>query len=384
MEKTITTNQLSLILIIFTVALKLSVLPAITCDFAGNNAYVVSFVSLAIDFLLTFVIVIIMQKIPQKNFFDLLKETLSKPVAIFLYLILFFYFFLKLLIALLELQEYYIVALFEQLNPFFFIIALMLLLLFLFNKSFRTIGRLIEVCFWPLALGILFTLLYPIKNIDLVNLLPLFEDGLYPAYNGFARTSFAYGDYMVLLILMGKVNFSKKSTKKIMLYFASILYFIFSFYVIFVGAFGSTSVNKSLAIGELPLHNPNPSTIGRLEWLTIIMWTAILIIQTVIIGKCCCECFKQIFKLSDNKIPSIVLVVALTVLYVPLYLKLESIIKIATSNVFAIITCVLHLLFFILLVISYFIYMRKQNKTKYAKQKGGGTDGEYNKKIIAQ
>ena len=106
MEKTISTNQTSLILIIFTVSLKLSVLPAITCDFANNDAYIVALIACIIDFLLTIAIIVIMQKIPQKNFFELTKETLSKPVAIIVCIFLFVYFFLKLLIAVLELHDY--------------------------------------------------------------------------------------------------------------------------------------------------------------------------------------------------------------------------------------------------------------------------------------
>ena len=94
MEKTISTNQASLILIIFTVSLKLSVLPAITCDFANNDAYIVALIACIIDFLLTIAIIVIMQKIPQKNFFELTKETLSKPVAIIVCIFLFVYFFL--------------------------------------------------------------------------------------------------------------------------------------------------------------------------------------------------------------------------------------------------------------------------------------------------
>ena len=73
------------------------------------------------------------------------------------------------------------------------------------------------------------------------------------------------------------------------------LSFVFNFFFIFVGSFGETAVNQTLALGELPLHNPYPATIGRLEWLTIIIWTAILLIQGALLGNCCTKCFKYIF-----------------------------------------------------------------------------------------
>lgn len=380
MEKTISTNQTSLILIIFTVSLKLSVLPAITCDFANNDAYIVALIACIIDFLLTIAIIVIMQKIPQKNFFELTKETLSKPVAIIVYIFLFVYFFLKLLIALLELHDYYIVTLFEHLNPFFFILALGFFMLYIFNCQFRAIGRMIEICFWPLAIGIAFTLLYPIAEVQLVNLFPMFENGAYPIYNGLIRTSFAYGDFMILFVLMGNIKYSKHATKKILLYMSTILGFIFNFYVIFVGTFGDTAVNQSLALSALPLHNPYPTAIGRLEWLTIIMWTAILLIQISILGISCTSCLKQILGFRDKKIPSFVTIAIVLALYVPTYLKLEPIVKFATENAFSYTAKGFEILCIVLLYIEYFLYKKKSMGAKDFKV--GKKDVKYSKKAI--
>lgn len=366
MEKTISTNQTSLILVIFTVALKLSVLPALTCDFAGNSAYVVSFIALAIDFLLTTLVVIIIQKIPEKNFFNLIKDSFSKPTAIIVYSFLIIYFFIKLIIAMLELHDYYIVTLFEHLNPFFFIITLMFLLLYMFNSNFRTIGRLIEILFWPLAIGIFFTLIYPISEVDIINLFPIFQDGAYPILNSLLKTSFAYGDYMILFVMMGKIKYSRKATKKILLYFSFILSFIFNFYIIFVGTFGNTAVNQSLALSEVPLHNPYPTTLGRLEWLTIIMWTAILLIQVILLGICITDCAKDMFSLSDKKIPSTVTVVCLTAVYLPTYLQLDQVLVIVTDRIFTYVVNSLELGFVLILLIGFFIQKRKTSKPNFS------------------
>lgn len=371
MEKTISTNQTSLILVIFTVALKFSVLPALTCDYAGNNGYIVVLLGLIIDFLSTLIIVIIIRKIPEISFFDLLKNTLSKAVAIIVYSLLFIYFLIKLLIAMLELHDYYIVTLFENLNPIFFVATLMLLLLYMFNTGFRTIGRMIEILFWPLTIGIVFTLLYPIGEVEIVNLLPLFPDGAYPIFNGLFKTSFAYGDFMILFVMMGSIKYSKKGNKKILLYFATMLNFIFNFYIIFVGTFGDTAVNQSLALSELPLHNPYPTTIGRLEWLTIIMWTAILIFQVTLLGLSCSICLKEIFELRDKKITSAVTVGLLSAMYIPTYLQLQNILTIVTSIPFTSVTNTFEYSCIIILLISYTIHKKTQKRENLNTQKQG-------------
>ena len=358
-EKTITSNQAGLILILFTVGLKFSVLPAIMCDYASNNGYIVCLIALIFDFLGTLAVIMIMRKIPEKNFFELIKETLSRPVAIIIYVLLTVFFIIKCLIALLELHDYFIATLFEELNPWYFVVVLMLLMLFLFNKNLRTFGRLLEMLFWPMAIGIMFTLIFPISDIELTNLLPLFQDGFYPIWKGVVHTSFAFGDYTILLILMGKISYKKNSVKKILLYMFSMLSFIFQFYVIFVGTFGDTAINQTLALGELPLHNPYPSTIGKLEWLTIIIWTAILTIEAGILGKCSCICIGHIINKSEPKTPSIITIIILIILYGFTYLRLESMIQLATDSTVVTIGSLFQLSLILILYLCYFINKKR-------------------------
>lgn len=365
-EKTISANQAGLILTIFTVALKLSVLPAIMCDYSANNSYIACFFALIIDFILTILIISIMKKTPDKTFFELIKDTLTKPVAIIIYVILAFYFLVKCIACLLELYDYYIATLFDELNPLYFLLTLILLFIFLFNRNFRTFGRLIEISFWPMVIGISLILIFPIKYIELTNLFPIFEEGLYPIFNSMFHASFTFGDYMILLVLMGRIQFKKGSKKKILFYMSSILGFILNFYVVFIGTFGNTAVSKALALSELPLHNPYPATIGKLEWLTIIIWTAILIIQAGLLGKCCCNCISHIFNAPDNKVSSFVITGILFALYLPNFFKLEMAIKIFTSTAFSWTAVGIHTLLILTIVLAYLLSLRK-NRTQEPK-----------------
>ncbi len=353
MEKKISTNQLSLLLVVFIIALKLSVLPAVMNDYSGRSSYITCLIAVVIDFLCTLVVLSIIMKIPEESFFSLLKKTLSKPVAIIVYLLMFFYFFSKMIIALTEIHDYYTSSLFEELNPYFGLLVLFCLLLFLLSKNFRTHGRLVEVFFWPMVIGISFTLIFPFSDIELTNLLPLFKDGLYPIGQGLFHTTLAFGDFMLLFVLMGKIKYSDKAKKKIIIYVTNALLFIFNFYVVFVGAFGDTSVNQTLALGELPLHNPHPATINRLEWLTIIIWTALMLINSGILGKCCCDCFKNIFGISDNKLPSIVVTILAIVIESLSMFRINVVARVGTSTLASIIAIVIYSICIALLIIGY-------------------------------
>ena len=361
MKKLLTTQQAGLIIILFTVALKLSVLPAMMYDYSGSNSYITCLIALGFDLIFTIVILVIMKKMPNITFFELITKTLSKPVAIIIYIFLYLYFFVKALITFLELHDYFIASLFEELNPIFFLITLIPLLMYLFRRDFRNLGRVLQICFWPVALGLTFTLIYPVQDMELTNLLPLFQDGFYPIYRGLSHTTFAFGDHIILLMLMGHIKYEKNTTKKLLFYTTTALGFVFNFFVVFVGSFGETAVNQTLALGELPLHNPYPATIGRLEWLTIIIWTAILLIQGALLGNCCTKCFRYIFGFNDNKVPSIITSIFIIVALTTTYLQLENVLKLVTSIPFITISGIFHTLLVILLVIGYFIQKRKSN-----------------------
>lgn len=369
-EKTISTNQASLMLVIFTIALKLSVLPALMCEFAGTSSYVSCFIALAIDFLCTTLVVVIISKIPNMSFFELLEKAFGKVVAIITYAMLFVYFFSKLTIGLTEIHDYYTSSLFEELNPYFALITLFFLLLYMFIKNFRTLGRLLEVFFWPMVIGIIFTLIFPFSDVEFSNLLPLFEDGAYPVFKGVYRTSLAFGDFMLLFALMGKISFKQKSTKKLLLYALNAMLFIFNFYVVFVGAFGRTTINQTLALGELPLHSPQPSTINRLEWLTVIIWTAIMFINIGILGKCCADAFKHIFNVSDNILPAIVISLLEVGIQVFAMFRVNIIARLGTTQIVSIITSIFYTLILLLLVVAYLKTKAPPNKKVNVTAKG--------------
>lgn len=365
MEKKISTNQASLLFVIFTIGLKLSVLPAIMNDFAASSSYISCLIALVLDLMGTLLVISIISKIPSMSFFELIETTLNKVVAIITYIFLFMYFFVKMTIALTEIHDYYTSSLFEDLNPYFAVIVLFFLILYMLLKNFRTLGRLLEVFFWPMVIGIAFTLIFPFSDIELSNLLPLFESGAYPVFNAVFRTSLAFGDFMLLLILMGKISYREGSKKKLILYAISAMWYIFNFYMVFVGAFGETTINQTLALGELPMHNPHPATINRLEWLTVIIWTAIMFINAGILGKCCTDCFKKIFRHNDNKVPSIVISTMIVAIQIISMFRVNTIAKIGTSKVIAVITIGLYMVILTLLCICYLRIKRDKIHRNY-------------------
>lgn len=364
MEKTISTNQASLMICIFTIALKVSALPAIMFSFAGNDSYISCLLAIIFDFIGTVIIVNIMEKHPNETFFSITKETMGKTFAIVIQVILLIYFIIRTILVLQELHDYFIATLFEELNPIYFLIILGLIMLYSTGKNFRTIGRLIELIFWPVAIAIAFTLIFPIKDLQIIKLLPVFEEGFVPIYKGLARTTFAFGDYMILLIIMGKISFEKKSKKKILVYTAGALSFILIFFIIFVGCFGDFALSQTLALSELPLHNTTPATIGKLEWLTISIWTIILLVNAILLSIASRSVFDNIFMSNDKKYGSYVITGIIMLSVTLTYLQLEGIVEFAISPVFASIVGGVQLSMIVILIIASSIKNKKGKNTR--------------------
>lgn len=366
MGKTISPNQTGLIFSIFAISLKMSALPAIMFSYSGNDCYITCFIALIFDFLGTISILTVMRKNPDMSFKDIITSTFGKVIGKVCYTILLLYFLAKCVLVLQELHDYFIATLFEELNPIYFLIVLGLLIMYATTKNFRTIGRVAELIFWPTFIGITFTLIFPIEDIQIEKLLPVFEQGENPIFMGLSRTTFAFGDYMILIPLMGKVNLNKKSMKTVLVYALGVFSFILSFYIIFVGSFGKFSMNQTLALGELPLHNTTPATIGKLEWLTIIIWTVILLSSAIILAIAGRHCIDTLFDVTDKKWTSYVYTLLVMLIVTITYMQLETIVELAISPVFATIAGAVQTLF-VLISLASSIILRHKTRSRPSK-----------------
>ena len=380
MEKTISTNQSGLIYCIFTIALKLSALPSLMFSYAGNDSYVACLIALIIDMLATFIVIGIIIKHPDKSFKQLITETFGKVISTITHTLLVIYFLAKCVLVLQELHDYFIATLFEELNPVYFLIVLGLIILYSTFRNYRIIGRAIELIFWPTMFALFFTLIFPIEDMQIEKLLPIFEQGPYPIYKAISRTTFAFGDYMIFLPLMSNIKITQTSRKTLVLYTIGTVSFIFSFFVIFVGCFGKYAISQTLALGELPLHNTTPETIGKLEWLTISIWTIILLINAIILAHTCRQVFDNLFGFNDKKWSCYTISAILILIVGMTYLQLETIIQIAITPIFSALSGGLQLTILIMLIVSSIVATNRQkNKQPHKPIIRRNLDAKYNR-----
>lgn len=357
----ITNRQLGIILFISTIALKFSVKPSIMSKYSGVDIYLAIIVDVLLELMMFGLILYFVLKHPDEDFYDYLKNSFGVVFAKIVFTLLFVYFLIKTLLTVQEIYIYFLETLFDNFNTIYFVVPLFLLLAYILKKDLFVYARSVEILFWFIIVGLIVVMVVPINNMELINYFPILENGFMNLITGIEKTSFGGGDYLVLLVFMKYVDKNDKKSPLIVNVLLA-MWVIVSFYFVFVGVFGKTGVNQLLAISDISLHNAYPSSIGRMDWLTIIIWTVTLILQMGFTGYICMYLLRNIMPISKTK-AVVVIECVLIVLFLIGNNYFTVFFELIMSTPFLIYVGVLHYLLPLVLIINHFIFKR----TRYEK-----------------
>lgn len=317
MEK-ITSRQLGRIVFLSVVGMKFVLVPALFSSFSGNDAYIAITINLLIDFLTCLAYLYVIKQNPECSFKEFIERSFGKVFSKVVFILLFIYFLSKSLITLKSTHNYMLELLFDQLDNFTFVVPILLFLWFVMFNDSKSLGRVVEIFFYVVLAGIFFAIVVSFNRFDFINLFPVLNNGMLPLFDGISKVSIAFGDYMVLLVLMGDFKKSKESIGTVIKYSLFAISLIIVFYVLFIGIFGAISSSESLAISDMSLNSTSPVTIGRLDWISIMLWLVALILRIAILifsaNKCLVLCFNFKSKYPSIYIISIIILVLMLVL----------------------------------------------------------------------
>lgn len=373
--KQMSARQMGMIMSITIISLKLLFLPAGISLMAKNDTWLIIAVAMLIDFVFSVIILKIVCQNPNKSFYDLLNNALGKWVAKIIYFIFVVLCVFRLLLSIKETHNYFNESLFDELNFFNYIIPLILFLFFITSKDIIPIARASEFVYWVIIAGLIFTMVIPLASFDFVNLLPVLNNSAPSLFNGYLRAAFCCLDSPLLLLLMGKYEVNKKTFKTILSFQFFTMLIVIIFYIIFIAVFGDFAINRILAVSDLPLHATFPTSIGRFDWVAIIIWTLALEVN---IGINAYACFFSLVKLIGGKFYKFSMILVQLIIITGVfffYLNLSLLIKILYSPPVYICTIIFQIALPIVFVISYIIIKKK------AKFKGDSND-KFTKKML--
>ena len=375
MKKLLTTRQLSMTLFICVISLKFLVFPALSTKYAGRDAYIAIFFYLLIEFSIILLILQIMKKYPNHTFKDIISDTLGKYTAKIIYAVLFIYFLAKTLFLIKETHNYFLEVIFDELPWFYFTMPLTAFLCFVMTKNTKVMSRTIEIMFWIIIITIGVTSISPSYRIDMFNILPMFENGISPVLNGMFYTTFSFGDFLVLILFMGKVDMSK-GISKIIYYGILCIIFVTAFYIMFIAIFDNSGINHILALSDISVRSSYPYTQEKLDWLAILIWTIILLYQIGVYAILTKNCICEVIHFKYQASPIAIIATILFISSLLLYFNLELVVRVSSSVPFLICVIAIHILVPLILIIATVIYHTK-NSRRY-----GNAQARYSKEQV--
>ncbi len=364
MKAELTTKQVGILVSLSIISLKLIIFPAVMSSFSGNNVYISVALALFVDLIFLIVIMAIMRANPNMTFFEIIEKGLGKIVAKIVAFALFVYFFMKLMLTIKETHNYLYELLFESFSWYFYIFPVLALIFYMVKMGLNPLARSVEFLFTTMMIGAIISVFLPVKTVQFDNLLPILPNGIRPILDCLFNTNFAFGDYFVLALFMGRFKFENKSNAKIMKYILVTDLIIVLFYMLFVCVFGNLAISESLAINDIPIFANKPSINGRLEWIGSIVWSVILIFQAAIMLFCCKECFNYTFSFINPNINLAIIAVGLFALLAYLYLSLAMALKIIFSMSAVITSLSIQVGIPLLLIIASIICARRKKQWK--------------------
>lgn len=266
----LTERQSIYLLIICSLATKVQTLPSLIAGDLGRFGWLYFLVLGVIDVLFVLLALYINNMANGKTLYEMLEVTIGRLGAKIVSILFAGYFIFSAILPYEALHNVFANILFEDLSWPLFSILLVLAVFYLGSRGLKTIGRVSELYFRIIAICFIALLAISFSTASLNRLLPLRELNV----GTFALTSFNYsfwfGDFLLVLMFMGKVKQSKKLPLKMSLAFICEIILIVIAYIIFYGIYGNLTLYQNNMITDISEFSLLNLEIGRLDWFLML------------------------------------------------------------------------------------------------------------------
>lgn len=354
-------RQLSIMVFMSFIALKLLALPSLLYKESGNASWIVALVLMIIDAIYAYAIIELMKKSNFKNIYEFMKETLGVVLTkIFMFILV-----LKYAIVVLNITkglEFFVVEnLYNKFDWYLFILPLVALVGFLVYKGLRNIGRVFEMFFWAIIIGCIYIGVKAISGVDVLTILPVFNKGVESLFSaGYMHLSW-FGSSSFLIMIFGQVDFKNEKKSKLILYMIFGILLVQFLYFVFFGLFGLTSPIHNFALSDISQYYSGIFSTDELSWMVVSLWIVAQAVQIAMYGYCLVKAIMFTFNIK-NKILPIVAIDTLIILVGFISEKTINLEAIFFSHFASIITIIAQYIIPIFMWLGYLV-KNKKNKS---------------------
>lgn len=313
MEKGITKKQAVYLLLICLIGTKFQRLPSFLADISGKSFWVVMFIYLLIDGLFLMLSLKIIDLGNGATLYEVMEKTVGKVFAKVIFIMLGVYFFLLTILPYESVHEVFADVIFDSLPWRFFALFVLITMAVIAVSGLRNIGRMCQLFFYLILLGIMGLFLLGIFTTDMTAILPITETVASSVFEGVYKSSLWFGNFTILFILMGRIK-AQENKKwggiKLSFYLSSI--FVTLAFVVFYGIYQEITPLKRNWLTKVSQFALLSLDIGRPDWFLILFAEFATILTAGIFIYCCAYCFREVFQ--TRKI-NYLIYLSLTILY---------------------------------------------------------------------
>lgn len=307
MKKLVTVRQLTLMLIVSMLALKVLVLPnLLTKQFSRDSYFYVTFL-LLLDVAILGIFLFLRNRYKEMNFYAMMEYLFGKILA----KIIIFCFLLYFIAKSSAIFETNFIYLNENLYTTFtwptFTVPFLIVLLLIGFQGMNALARTVEFFFLIVIIGFISSIGMGLMTADFTHLLPFFENGLAGFENVFNYV-FWFGDYLFIIVMFGNVKEEKNMNLKIIISVLVAILLVAFLHAVFFACYNNNTANHTNAISDLIQVSQSISDINSLDWILILIWDIVLFLTFTLNLLGAFYCFRHsLFKFHEGLTLSILL-----------------------------------------------------------------------------
>lgn len=325
--KELSTRQAIILLVFAIISTKIQRFPAILAEYFGKNGWLFLLFDLAIGTAMLLVVLRISVLSKGKTIHQKIAQKFGKPFSCVFSILLSMFFLLKLATPYKGTHEFFVTAIFDELDWKWFSFLFLLLILFIASNGLNRIGRTAEIFSYFVALGFLGVIVLALTTTNFENLLPIEIFSAQKFFDGIKRFVQWNSDVFLVAFFIGRVKEHKFKTAMATTYVITSVIIIFA-YIIFYGIYDNMSTLPNVGILALTEFSLLSQDIGRVDWFLALFVMLSSVVTTGLFALIASECLSFALNLPKKYI-SVAVVLFLFVMDIYVFKTAESFINIS-------------------------------------------------------
>ena len=301
-------HQLCTLVFLCIMTLNFISLPSQVYKAAKQDSWLVILINMLLEIFVIFAIVHTLKKSGQKNLYQYLKSIYGGVVARIFMILIFCSLALTLMRTTSEMDAFMSMNIYEtNFNWVYFALPMLAVVGYIASKGVRNVGRISEIFYILLVVGVIIVVVGPIKQVDFMYFSPILKDGIKPTLTGMLESASWFGSGIFLFGMFGDFSTEDKAKSKLWKYMLTALALTMLVSVVFYGLFGECANQHIFALSDIGDVVASNNSLFRLQWILISMWIICLNIFAVVCLYSISKIASQFFGIRNNNYALLIL-----------------------------------------------------------------------------